>query len=470
MKIPSHVFWSKIASPYLDLKDISVFEASITNHGVRASLQLYPIQLDKNMTPRLPTDGFLSKNFHSLCANEYTNVYCRGGTVAATSSSHDSGSNETDTDCESPVYASILKDLSLSRFTPSSSSTKASNRGHLPYLAIDDHIQVDITSLEMLKWCERRSIILRNVKLSFDPTRQLTAYVKSSERLADHGWDVMNHITSLTVNSSINYKLLAPRMLSLKSISFMEYNISLTFEDFFSILDLFKSNMTRPCYISPGPSALEEISLVMEEFSSTLALEYLITGVPTIKSFKLQDDYRVLSDYHVYLMASYWHNLNVLHLHDCSVNDTGLEEFSRTGQCFRSIKLERCHNITIKGLSSLLNQSTATLQQLILGVKTINENDIVSMLEKFTELRHLEFVGNYMHHSDRIVEAVVRHCQNIKVLILLGTSITDYGVSILSTCKTIESLKLGYCPLVSRPEIILTAPDRKKSLVVRVDL
>lgn len=235
---------------------------------------------------------------------------------------------------------------------------------------------VAITSLEMINWCEKRHIVLCNVKLrygdqkyknikysspSLSPpniamvltkrAKQYLSYILSLccdcflpgensfyrkeiplESISSNGLDSLNpgdlisHIETLDIDNIDMYPNIGPHLLQLNSLTLYGQLETETQQYLFSrVLSQIQRNALRGIY-------LREIHLFRQHglFLSRTHLEELIVDCKSIEVVRFVGSITTLQDRHMQLIAQNWRHLNSMEIFDSYITENSLSNFRST--------------------------------------------------------------------------------------------------------------------------------------------
>lgn len=357
--------WGIIVSKYLDVRDMARFEAAVDNHGLRISLSL-PM-------PRSPSP--VSAFTAELESSELVDG----------DSTNDSSS------------------IALSSYSYSNISLEYS-RGYM----------TEISSLEMLEWCNNRRLCLRRVHLmipssmakTMDPTttyshgqsyenispnRNYSPLVSMTELegmdesiseamlvtknirpFASSTWNAYNFIEELKLTSPIDKSTVDMIQQCERMTSFM-CNEPITKKLLMVITNQLTSNETRPIDSSMESWQREHLELNMMLIDSE-GLEYLVKHLSSVKSFDFHQSVGI-DDQAMTLIGEHWKDVNAVSIRSSLFTDKGLAELCGIKR-MKSISLLNCPNISASGLTKIIKHFSHNLAELTISLLEISKDDL----------------------------------------------------------------------------------------------
>jgi hypothetical protein len=323
---------------------------------------------------------------------------------------------------------------------------------------------INIDSVEMISWCERRNLHLPNITLTCKPemtTENVNVFA-----------NFFIHVKSLTIDSNSIY----PNKYELSSLfshilSFESLNVNNLSNDLMTVMiNQSVDNSQRLKSITPGPHALGNLILTGDHLSSDRLIT-MISSLKQIHSIKICS--RLLKDSHLELMNQHWPHLTSISFEDCRISDVGLHALTAPARHFKSLEFRNLVHISLNGLSSLLKSSCNSLQHLSLTGCPIQADDFASFVCKYRNLQSLTYF--YISNVDEaeIIPTIVQACPNLFALnFFYKSNIQDNDILAMTQhCHQLTEIGLGQCTKVSISKFQLLADTYRSRLrSVAIDL
>lgn len=404
MKFPSsEIYWHIADSGYMSIKDMALFESALTNLACRSALNLTVPPARKASWPRRLLSGLF------LCRTN---------------------SNE------------MIED----------SQNVTDKYPYEKHVHLRKDLDVDLSSADFESWCVKRRLILPHIRLSgYDPCNlqsfvqdqgtsignsNRNSQVPSTRNIpSSKAWDLLNHVEYLQIwGSDIRCDKLLPRLGKLQGITYVNGSPQRN-DEINAIVDYFTNAY------SPSSSTLSNLSLVTTCMSSNTFFS-VIDSMKTITTLELLKA-GLLNDSLIATIAKTWANLKSITLRDSPISDEALTHFCHSKISFTEVSLRSCRNITSLGLRDFLSNSSTTLISLSIRDMSVEEDDILPIVEKYPELESFSISSN--DYSDKIMTTIASSCPKLKKLELLSfCNITNEGVvAMVLGCKKIENLYIS---------------------------
>uniref|UniRef100_UPI00358F227D F-box/LRR-repeat protein 4-like n=1 Tax=Myxine glutinosa TaxID=7769 RepID=UPI00358F227D len=155
--------------------------------------------------------------------------------------------------------------------------------------------------------------------------------------------------------------------------------------------------------------------------------------------------------------------LRHLELANCQwITNATFETITTLCPNLEDLDLSSCDLIPSRDFRQL--SSLKRLQRLVLYRTRINTESLLAIICKCTELRHLNLGGCLeVKEPDTVLVALASNCQQLRSLDMWHSGeLTEFGLArLISCCKNIEDLDLGWCEQVPADDGILAVMARQ---------